>query len=165
MACKRKGKLQTLLGTGGYVAGQTKTVHKRMTPIMSFRPDILHLYRAAFFADIKSYPPVWYERQWYRTGTSSLHTLNIVPFTSATVHAATKRDRNSYSKYDLQSIFKVSGAAQLRFVTDIVSKAPSLHVKRNPIRHGQSVYQFSDQKGPKALPFGAAPTYMAHQYG
>ena len=31
-----------------------------------------------------------------------------------------------------------------------------------PDQNGQSVYPFSDQKGPKTLPFGAAHTYMAH---
>ena len=36
--------------------------------------------------------------------------------------------------------------------------------KPNPIpdQNGQSLHPFSDQKGPKTLPFGAAHTYMAY---
>ena len=40
----------------------------------------------------------------------------------------------------------------------------SIPRKPNPLpeQHGQSVYPFSDQNGAKALPDGAAHTYMAY---
>ena len=39
--------------------------------------------------------------------------------------------------------------------------SPENHI-RIPVQNGQSLYPFSDQKGPKAPPFGAANTYMAY---
>ena len=39
--------------------------------------------------------------------------------------------------------------------------SPENHI-RIPVQNGQSLYPFSDQKGPKAPSFGAANTYMAY---
>ena len=48
---------------------------------------------------------------------------------------------------------------------ELRSYAPVVPTKTIPglqSKMGQSLYPFSDQKGPKALPFGAAHTYMAY---
>ena len=43
----------------------------------------------------------------------------------------------------------------------ILSVVPSKTIPDSR-QNGQSVYPFSDQKGPKTIPFGAADTYMAY---
>ena len=48
---------------------------------------------------------------------------------------------------------------------ELRSYAPVVPTKTIPglqSKMGQSLYPFSDQKGPKALPFGVAHTYMAN---
>ena len=73
-----------------------------------------------------------------------------------------RKQSNSSNAFRIHIFLFRSYSFGIETITTFIRSRNSLENSTIPDQNEQRVYPFSDQKGPKTIPFGAAHTYMVY---